>query len=575
MVRSQVGEPSADFAADGGLPLTIALALAAVVALTVAERRLSLINFGAICLLWTVAAATLVTGDLNVALLVSVYLMTIIGLASRVKFAYVQQTLVARDLFYVVFANWSFLRRQYAAEALGMLLAFSVLTLALVAAVPRIAHAHVPLVSAAAFAAIATIILLLRDYRRSKAQPEALHLSSDQRHFSNFVRSIFHGMGPDKRFQLLDVAAEPMPLPPPRRASGDAHPDIILILHESTFDPRVHGLPVSGQNVAEFLSPADGLSGRLHVDVFGGRTWQSEFSILTGISSRCFGDNAEYVFHLAPGRIRHSLPIFLRERGYQTVIFAAGHSDDMNMDAFYEAVGFDDRRFPHDFGIAPRATRKGAHCDDVVYSAALKAWTEKAPNGPCFIAINTMMNHGPHRPLRWSRKQHMDDRQRARQSSGSRAYAEYCVRLTESALAMARFRAAKAAALGDRPAVFIRYGDHQPPFCASFKRTGNATWESLFQTFFVVEGQNFRLRPAAVGNGALLDIAFLPTIALQAAGISPDQFYEAQASLIEECRADYFGTDSERKRGFHRMLIDQQFISVDNSLPDPRPYHFR
>ena len=73
------------------------------------------------------------------------------------------------------------------------------------------------------------------------------------------------------------------------------YPDIIIIQHELIFDPRVFGLPVE-PTVEGFLSPKDGLHGTLNVDIFGGGSWQSEFSLLTGLSSASFGSNAYYLF---------------------------------------------------------------------------------------------------------------------------------------------------------------------------------------------------------------------------------------------------------------------------------------
>ena len=78
------------------------------------------------------------------------------------------------------------------------------------------------------------------------------------------------------------------------------YPDIIVIQHESIFDPRVFGLPVE-PIVEAFLSPTNGLYGSLNVDIFGGGSWQSEFSLLiptaltTDRSPRSGGDGGNAV----------------------------------------------------------------------------------------------------------------------------------------------------------------------------------------------------------------------------------------------------------------------------------------
>src|SRR5207249_4855305 len=82
----------------------------------------------------------------------------------------------------------------------------------------------------------------------------------------------------------------------PARSSDT--PDIIVIQHESIFDPRLYGLPVE-PIVEAFLSPKSGCYGSLNVDIFGGGSWQSEFSLLTGLSSASFGSNAYFLFNRA------------------------------------------------------------------------------------------------------------------------------------------------------------------------------------------------------------------------------------------------------------------------------------
>src|SRR5690606_12339763 len=75
---------------------------------------------------------------------------------------------------------------------------------------------------------------------------------------------------------MHDVAAEKIALPrsSPRPKLADTLPDIVLIHQESVFDPRTFGLPVE-PDIEAFLSPP-GLAGRLHVNIFGGNSWQTE-----------------------------------------------------------------------------------------------------------------------------------------------------------------------------------------------------------------------------------------------------------------------------------------------------------
>jgi hypothetical protein len=104
---------------------------------------------------------------------------------------------------------------------------------------------------------------------------------------------------------LSDIANDPLPLMAAVPARTIDYPDIIVIQHESIFDPRIFGLPVE-PTVEAFLSPENGLHGILNVDIFGGGSWQSEFSLLTGLSSASFGSNAYYLFKQGAGRFHNS-----------------------------------------------------------------------------------------------------------------------------------------------------------------------------------------------------------------------------------------------------------------------------
>jgi hypothetical protein len=59
-----------------------------------------------------------------------------------------------------------------------------------------------------------------------------------------------------------------------------------------------------------------------------------------------------------------------------------------------------------------------------------------------------------------------------------------------------------------------------------------------------------------------LDIAFLGTVALQQAGLPLDEVFATRASLLKHCGEAYFTSSSERKRRFHRTLVDLGMIEV-------------
>ena len=90
------------------------------------------------------------------------------------------------------------------------------------------------------------------------------------------------------------------------------------------FDPRTYGLPVD-DDIADFLSPGHGIHGGLNVDIFGGGSWQSEFSLLTGLSSASFGRDSYHLYKRGAGRFAAIGPDLSYAIGPNTqIIDAAG-----------------------------------------------------------------------------------------------------------------------------------------------------------------------------------------------------------------------------------------------------------
>src|SRR3569832_113286 len=146
---------------------------------------------------------------------------------------------------------------------------------------------------------------------------------------------------------LSDIANEPLPLKEATPARASALPDIIVIQHESVFDPRIFGLAVE-PTVEAFLSPARGEFGSLNVDIFGGGSWQSEFSLLTGLSSASFGSSAYQLFRKGAGRFHSSLTHSLASLGYKTTLMSSCRRSFLNYDEFYSSIGMNERIFIDD-----------------------------------------------------------------------------------------------------------------------------------------------------------------------------------------------------------------------------------
>jgi hypothetical protein len=83
-----------------------------------------------------------------------------------------------------------------------------------------------------------------------------------------------------------------------------------------------------------------------------------------------------------------------------------------------------------------------------------------------------------------------------------------------------------------------------------------------FRTFYAIEMLNGCSDRMIPGRGPYLDIAFLGTVALQQAGLPLDEVFATRASLLRHCGDAYFASPSERKRRFHRTLVNLGIIDV-------------
>ena len=145
-----------------------------------------------------------------------------------------------------------------------------------------------------------------------------------------------------------------------------------------------------------------------------------------------------------------------------------------------------------------------------------------------------------------------------------RRYAEYYARLAETASTWQRLRLKLETRLYDRPILIVHYGDHQPVLTRRIDRKLSLAGDArrAFRTFYAIEALNICPEHFSAGRAADLDIAFLGTLALQRAGLPLDPIFSTRASLLDDCGETYFASASDRKRRFHRTLVDLGLIDL-------------
>jgi hypothetical protein len=546
--------------------------LAAIAVILLAERSAEHLPFAIATLSFSAAAISFIVGDFERAVLLAGVLAAALTAASIIKYQYSALKLVVTDLPLMFAGTVPFFISQYPRAVFAALTAIAAFIVAVTATLIYGTGPSAPL-DVRVFLFAVTLVSFVMTFRISGGGVSFRRIMAQRRCFySTFMASLIdpHSWRQAGRLALSDIANEPLPLMAPVPARATEYPDIIVVQHESVFDPRIYGLPVE-PTVEAFLSPRDGLHGTLNVDIFGGGSWQSEFSLLTGLSSASFGSNAYYLFKQGAGRFHNSLPHALAALGYRTMLASSCRRNFLSYDQFYRSIGIAERIFADDFPAPFTVSQFEATNSDAIFlEAALAAHRKGIADDPAprFLYALTNFNHGPHNRKLAAAGQFEEERAFAASSLPDARYAEYYARLAETASTWKRLKLELTANFPKRPALIVHYGDHQPVLANRIDRHLKLPTDArrAFRTFYAIEALNISADRLAAGPGADLDIAFLGTVALQQAGLPLDPIFATRASLLDHCRDTYFASPSERKRRFHRTLVDLGMIEAGPSM---------
>ncbi len=543
--------------------------LAALSTLAVLEQSLNRLPFAVASFAVLTGTILQATGDAERAILLAALLAIAIGGFSAIKHHHSGLKLRVADLALVFAGTLRFLLMQYKGAA-GVAVGGALVLMLLASGVMLFADGE-PLTLGVRLGFLAAAIAVTggcwlsegggTELRRIERHPDS--------YFSTFAASLIdvRSWWPARGLSFDDIAPDQsLPLSAAISARRAIKPDILVIQHESVFDPRLYGLPV-GPEIAEFLSPTDAISGTLNVDIYGGGSWQSEFSLLTGLSSASFGPDAYFIFRKGAGHFRHTLPHVLRELGYRTTLVSSCRRDFLNYEHFYRTAGIDETLFADDSELPlDLAEFERTYSDRLFFEALGKVMTGRSSSalGPRFHYALTNFNHGPHDRLCVELHEFAAERSFALRHCNEPPFAEFYVRLAETARNWRQLKSRLATANRNRPLLIVHYGDHQPVMTRRLERALSLAPDPArpFRTFFAIEALNFELDRATIPAPPILDIAFLGTVALGAAGLPLDRIAATRASLIATCGASYFETESDEKRRLHRTLVELGLIDL-------------
>lgn len=342
--------------------------------------------------------------------------------------------------------------------------------------------------------------------------------------------------------------------------SDTRRPDVFVVLNESHVDlGKIDAAQASGRPKSRQVSD-DGKHRNLRVETFGGGTWITNFSLMTGLSSLEFGWRAPYLTTLMQNRVNHSLATEFARCGYRTAVQLPMEFGFVNEGAFLQSIGFEDVL---DYGVI--GASKYAHADRFYFEAARKFIEahRKSDGRPLFLQIQTMFAHSPYGEQRAMPVPTVEV------DSEDEELGEYVRRVVQSQTDFEWFLGQARSDATVRPSVVLEFGDHQSFATRDFfseRRPAfaiNNLRSFAYQTYYTVHGfgTDVDMRPF---DHTELDIGFLGVSLLDAIGMDKSPMYADLSRLRDLCRGALYFCDDRRAVDVHiGRRVASGFLTLD------------
>lgn len=339
------------------------------------------------------------------------------------------------------------------------------------------------------------------------------------------------------------------------------YPDIVQVLEESTFDPSNFAACNVPQCRVQMFKPDKRTvaHGPLRVHTFGGGTWVSEFAVLTGMPQDIFGAGGMYAPYVLSPHVRDSLPQQLQRLGYLTVAIYPTNGAFLNGRNAYTAYGFDQFYDAKDLGL-----EEWEESDTQMFDAAKRVYDKvKKPGQPVFMMILTLAQHGPHDldPLSSLPAPFNRGLLKGLPEKPALNFNTYLSNLHNSDVAMAGLE--KNFLDRPEPTVIMHFGDHQPSFSGLIREMVRS-WPPALQsykdylTYYMIKSN---VPGRHLPDYPMLDIAHLPNMVLQAAGVPMDPYFSAATVLRERCKGLYSDCiDQDLVKSYHAWTFNHLHV---------------
>ena len=170
-------------------------------------------------------------------------------------------------------------------------------------------------------------------------------------------------------------------------------PDVFFVLSESQSDPGNFPQIGNGAGFLQRFAPGAGTPHPMQVETFGGGTWITNLSLMTGLSATDFGWRSPYLTMTLQDEVAGALPEVLARCGYRTVVMTPMDYTFVNEGPFLKSIGFE-TVLDIKYIAAPFYHLR----DDFYYHAAeaFIARHRKEDGRPLFLEIQTMFPHSPY-----------------------------------------------------------------------------------------------------------------------------------------------------------------------------------
>jgi phosphoglycerol transferase MdoB-like AlkP superfamily enzyme len=414
-----------------------------------------------------------------------------------------------------------------------------------------------------------TAVFAALAFAQEKGERSLLAMNGEIGQVSYFAKSLTHlpAFFGSSGFMTHTALTDPA-LPPPGTVFGSTAchteskpPHIIVISDESSIDTTVQPGLTPDPVLAPFFASFDGVKRSMISESYGGATWLAETSVLTGLSTRAFGNFVPLVPRIiGSGTVRYNLPAWLKECGYRTLSLYPADGRFAGAAIMHASFGIDEFDDQAKMGITEERQRDRFYYQRVVDALA------KDSQKPLFSFVWTTSNH-----FAWNFAFAPEMKIDGIPPSPSASIAEYRRRQRITQIDHQWLLETLRQRFPQERFIILRYGDHMPYMGMRMAAPDLAKEEAqariaafdqrFYTTYYAIDLVN--MRPAAAPTphsplaaaylgGELLSIAGLP--------LNPPLAYTRQ--MLERCKGQFADcADGTEMNRFNAWLMREGYVS--------------